>query len=514
MKKPGIRFSLSLLALACTLPIAVMAAFVFLHYYEREQVEISNTAVSRARAMASSIDKEFASTEAALHALLTSPFLAKDDIAGFHAQATQALANIGAIQILLFDGAEQMLFTTQRQFGERLPEAPTPPALKRLFESHRPGVSDLFLGRVVQHPVFVVTVPVKRGGATVYYLNASFDPARLAHVLTEQKFPGTWRATITDSTGSVAARTHDIAKFLGRRITPNLLERMRVANEGAFESKTLDGIPVLTVFSRSPVSKWTVVVGMPLDEVTAGLRRTLTGLIVATSVALALGLGLAWFVGSRVARSFSALVGPARALGSGAALTIPELHIKEAHDVGNALQDAAAALSLAKHASHHDSLTGLPNRVLFQILVNRQLALCQRNKSRMAILYIDLDGFKAVNDTQGHAAGDELLRAVSLRMKQGIRDSDTAARLGGDEFAVALVDCDVESAKTIAGKLIHAISEPYSHGANEARISASIGIAVYPEAGTDCDTLLIRADKAMYAAKTLGKRRFSVSAPA
>jgi diguanylate cyclase (GGDEF)-like protein len=511
-RKPGIRSSLAVLALACILPIAAMLAFLISDNYDRAQHELSEAAISRARAMATSIDKEFASTEAALHALVTSPFLAADDIRSFHAQVLQALPNIGAEQILLFDGAQKMLFSTRIRFGEPLPIAPTPPVLKRQFDSGEPRVSDLFFGRVVLHPVFVVTVPVKRDGAIVYFVNASFAPGRLTHVLTGQKLPNTWRATITDSSGSVVSRTHEIERFLGKKVSPGLLRRMGAASEGAFESRTLDGVPVLTAYSRSPLSTWTVVLGMPLEEVTAGLRRTLRDLIVATCAALVIGLWLAWFVGGRIVSSIIALIGPANALGSGGVVTLPPSYFKEASEVGLALQGAAEALRRAEHASHHDFLTGLPNRKLFHILVNQQLALCLRGKQGLAILYIDLDGFKAVNDAYGHAAGDELLRAVSMRITQVIRRSDLAARLGGDEFAVALIHSSPEGAQAVAGKLIDLISEPYRLGRHLAQVSASIGIAAYPESGADCESLLIRSDKAMYAAKSQGKRRFSVGA--
>ena len=510
-RKPGIRSSLSVLALACILPIAAMLAFLIFQYYDRAQDDVSETAISRARAMATSIDKEFASTEAALHALVTSPFLATDDIANFHAQALQALPQIGAVQILLFDGAQKMLFSTRRPFGEPLPAEPTPPALKVLFDSGAPGVSDLFFGRVVRHPVFVVTVPVKRDGSIAYFLNASFSPEKLTHLLTDQKLPGSWRAVITDSSGSVAARTHGDGRFLGKEAPAELLHRLAIAGEGAFDSRTLDGDPVLTAFSRAPSSKWSVVLGMPMGEVTAGPRQTLAGLVVATCAALAIGLWLAWFVGGRIARSIISLIGPAKALGSGGKVAIAPSYFKEASELGRALHDAAEALQRAEHASHHDFLTGLPNRALFDILVGQQLALCQRNQAGLAILYIDLDGFKPVNDSHGHAAGDELLRAVSHRITQAIRDSDFAARLGGDEFAVALIHASLESAQAVAGKLINAISEPHRVGHTLVQVSASIGIAAYPESGADCHSLLIRADRAMYAAKSLGKGRFSLS---
>jgi diguanylate cyclase (GGDEF)-like protein len=355
--------------------------------------------------------------------------------------------------------------------------------------------------------ILTIAVPVKRDGSTIYSLNATVAPVQLLSTLTEQKLPDSWRAVIIDSTGSVVARTHEMEKFLGKKVSPALLQRISVSDEDSFETKTLDGIPVITVYSRSQVTKWTVAFGMPLDELTAGLHQTLVWLIVATLAALVIGLSLAWFIGGRVARSITALTKPARALGSGVMLAIPHLHFKEANEMRQALLDAATTLEQANYESHHDVLTGLANRALFHIVVNQQLALCRRNRTALAILYVDLDGFKTVNDTHGHATGDQLLLAVSIRIKGTIRDSDIAARLGGDEFSIALVNCDLENAKVFAGRLIEIVSDPYQLGEIEVKISASIGVAGYPISATDVDTLLKNADHAMYKAKGLGKRR-------
>jgi diguanylate cyclase (GGDEF)-like protein len=508
---PGIRMSLAVLVVGCILPIAGMAAFLIFDFYEHEQTQLTMNAISRARAMTSVVDRDFAIAQAALLALSTSPLLTKDDLRGFHAEAVEALRNMQAETIMVLDTTGQLLLTTARPFGEPLPKLANPPLLKRTLEAGKPGVSDLFVGPLAGRLILTIAVPVKRDGSTIYSLNATVAPAQLSSVLTEQKLPDSWRAAIIDSTGSVVARTHEVEKFLGKKVNLDLLQRISISDEDSFESKTLDGIPVFTVYSRSPVTKWTVALGVPLDELTAGLHQTLVRLIVATFGALVIGLSLAWFIGGRVARSITALTKPARALGSGVVLTIPHLHFKEANEMRQALLDAATTLQQANYESHHDVLTGLANRALFHIVVNGQLALCRRSKTALAILYIDLDGFKTVNDTYGHATGDQLLLAVSIRIKGAIRDSDIAARLGGDEFSIALVDCNLDDAIAFAGRLIEIISDPYQLGEIEAKISASIGVSGYPISATDFDTLLKNADHAMYRAKGLGKRRVCAS---
>ncbi len=506
LRTPAVRNSLALLAIGCVLPIALVAGFLIINYYNHQRQQLTVNAISRARAMMAIVDHDFASTQSALQALATSRLLAAGDLEGFHVQAREAVQNMQARNIVLLSPTGRFLLTTLRPYGEPLPMQSIPPNLMRALATGKPAVSDLFKGRMTGGQVFSIGVPVRRDGATIYSLNATVTPGQLSGVLAEQKLPATWRAAITDSSGSIVARTHDIAKFLGKPVVPDLWQRMSVSNEGGFESRTLDGIAVLTVYSRSPATKWAVVMGIPLDEVTAGLSQTVTMLIGASIAALAAGLMLAWYIGGRIASSIKGLMQPARALGSGTAVTIPPLHFREAEEMGLALLDADATLRQVQYEAHHDVLTGLPNRTLFHIFINRQLALCRREQTNLAILYLDLDGFKSVNDTHGHAVGDLLLHAVATRITHAIREADIAARLGGDEFAIALLHSNVEHARAFAGKLIDTISAPYLIGDIQAQVSASIGVAGYPASASDIDTLLKHADRAMYKAKELGKR--------
>ena len=506
-RAPSIRTSLAALVVGCVLPIAVVAAFLIVNFYEREQTQLTMNAVSRALAMTTVVDREFASIQAALQALATSHRLATGDLGGFHARAVEALKNIPAEAIVVFDARGQLLLSTARPIGDPLPELSNPPLLKRTLETGKPDVSDLFVGPLSGHQIFTIAVPVARDGSIDFSLNATVAPAQMLRVLSEQKLPNSWIGAIADSSGSIVARTRDMQRFLGQKVTADLLQRLSISDKGALKTKTLEGIPVLTAYSKSSATRWTVVLGIPLAELTAGLRHTLAWLIVVTFAALGIGLALAWHIGGRLARSITALIEPAIALGSGTLLPIPHLHCKEANELGQALLVAATTLHQAQYAAHHDVLTGLANRALFHLVVNQQLALCRRNKTDLAILYIDLDGFKAVNDKHGHAAGDQLLRAVSTRIKNTIRDSDVSARLGGDEFAIAMIHSNLDNAMVFAGKLIDIVSAPYQLGAIEGKISASIGVAGYPMSATEVDTLLKNADHAMYRAKGLGKGR-------
>jgi diguanylate cyclase (GGDEF)-like protein len=164
-----------------------------------------------------------------------------------------------------------------------------------------------------------------------------------------------------------------------------------------------------------------------------------------------------------------------------------------------------AELELSKRAEH-DALTGLPNRLVFRDRLDQALAQASRDNDLVGLLFIDLDGFKPVNDRLGHDVGDLLLQQVAERLRQTIRHVDTVARLAGDEFTITLPSIASEQdAGMVAHKVLQAISEPYDLGAAVAQVTASIGVSIYPSDGADTDSLIKGADKAMYRAKNQGK---------
>jgi diguanylate cyclase (GGDEF)-like protein len=177
--------------------------------------------------------------------------------------------------------------------------------------------------------------------------------------------------------------------------------------------------------------------------------------------------------------------------------------------LGQFLQRRRAEQELLR-AAHHDALTGMLNRSVFVSRLEQAIARCRRTQAGLAVYFVDLDRFKAVNDSLGHAAGDQLLQQVAARLHDCLRHTDLVARHGGDEFVVLAEDCaSAEALQALARKLVQALAMPYVVQGQECPITASVGAAVFPEDGQDAATLLRHADIAMYRAKEAGKNRWA-----
>jgi len=180
-------------------------------------------------------------------------------------------------------------------------------------------------------------------------------------------------------------------------------------------------------------------------------------------------------------------------------------------------RDVSAARKLAEqtlHSSQHDFLTDLPNRELLNDRLGQAIALAERHKGHIAVLFLDLDGFKHINDSLGHLVGDKLLQSVAGRLQQHVRTPDTVSRQGGDEFVLLLQEVErQEDAAITARRVLKAVSEPHSIDQHDLFVTASIGVSMYPDDGLDAETLLKNADTAMYQAKESGRQRYRFFKP-
>jgi diguanylate cyclase (GGDEF)-like protein/PAS domain S-box-containing protein len=200
--------------------------------------------------------------------------------------------------------------------------------------------------------------------------------------------------------------------------------------------------------------------------------------------------------------------------------SVAPIHDGEGRAAGAVIvfRDVSLARALAlqiTHSAEHDFLTGLPNRMLLNDRISQAIALAPRHKNHVAVLFLDLDGFKHINDSLGHPVGDKLLQSIAARLVECVRASDTVSRQGGDEFVVLLSEvAQSEDASITARRMLQAVAQSHSIDQHDLHVTTSIGVSVYPDDGLDADTLIKNADTAMYQAKENGRQSFQFFKPA
>ncbi|MES2830640.1 MAG: diguanylate cyclase [Pseudomonadota bacterium] len=509
-----IRGKIALLVVGSMLPVLLLAITVVSYDYHRGKTFLVSSSILSARAAIAEVDKKLITIETSLLTLATSRLLTPDNLGKFNQQAIQAAASLNVDAITLSDADGQMLIDTRQPDLWTTASGENTIKLQRLFEIGKPVIFNLFVPPANGRPQIKVVVPMRQDGKIIYELGAILYASRMQDLLAQRKLPADRIVAIFDSSGTVVARSHEALRFVGEKGAPAVLAFLRRdADEESFENRTRDGILVTSNLSRSPISRWAVGIGIPTDIFVRELWHTIWWMMSALAVLLLCSLGIAWRIGTSINRSIHALIAPALELGSGVHVKIPLLGLFEADEVGTALNQASVLLQQTQHDAQHDGLTGMANRALFNAIVQQQLMIAKRGSQHLAILFIDLDGFKKINDTYGHGTGDGLLKTVGSRIQATIRECDLAARIGGDEFAVLMIQSVKHGPASVAGKLIETLSTPFQIGTLTLEISASIGVAIYPESGDTVVELLRVADEAMYQAKQRGKKNYIVARP-
>jgi two-component system, sensor histidine kinase and response regulator len=347
-RSPTIRSQLTRVVLAAALPVWFASALLLYQVQIESRALTERDAAATARALMVAVDRDLASTETAALVLSYSPDLDSGDLAAFHARASKVMSSGIGNNVVLTDASSQQVLNTVKPFGEPLPRHGDPALARRIFETGKPAISDLYLGGVLLRPVLSVDVPVIRHGQVMYDLSIGIFPERLSEILRQEHLPAGWVAAVFDSKGVIAARTRaadQFDQFVGHKAPATLVEKMAQVPEGMVETRTLEGIPVSAVFSRSRVSNWTVAIGIPTTGFTVRLWKSLGLSLASTLVLVALGIAAARFTGERLARPIRALVGPALAHGRGEHVAIPALGLKEADEVGHALVEGSRLLA-------------------------------------------------------------------------------------------------------------------------------------------------------------------------
>jgi diguanylate cyclase (GGDEF)-like protein/PAS domain S-box-containing protein len=782
---PTIRAKLALVVLACVVTTLIGFGLLIGHSYERERLQVQQDALLTARAMVHAVDRDLNSSKIAALSLATSPNIADNRLAAFHTQAKNLLSDeFSGFNFVLSDRSGQQLVNTLIPYGTPLPRHGNLAQLRKVFETGKPVISDVYLGGVLHRPVISIDVPVWRDGKVAYALSAGILPERLGKILTEQRTPPERVVAIFDTKGAIVARTHEPEKYVGQKGALPLLDQLRRTNEGVLEIVTLEGIPVYSIFSKSPISGWSVAIGVPRSTVTAELLHSLAWVSWVVIALLLSGFGLAWYFGGSISRSVRALASSGAALPPLEKVTFIPMSFKEAEEVAIALSrhrdrlehlveqrthelekskayladrerfiravtdnlpglvaywdtdlrcrfankryiewfnktpeqmmgthirdllgeglfqrnephlrralngeqqifertltktsgevrftwasyipdidnngtvvgifvlvsdvtelkraeeeqriaatafesqeamiitDANSVILRVNHAfteitgysydeivgktpailksdlqspdfyeamwneiqrsgswqgelsdrrkngtvfpvwititavkdadgavTHYvctltditlrkaaeeetkrmaffDSLTGLPNRRLMLDRLRHIMATSSRTGREGALMFIDLDKFKLINDSLGHDIGDLLLQQVAERLSSCVREGDTVARLGGDEFVVIMEDLNEDpliatsQAKTLGEKILAKLDQPYDLAGHVLSSTPSIGVTLFSDHKNSSDELLKQADIAMYQAKAEGRnalRFFRAEVPA
>ena len=327
--------------IGCVLPATLGSAFLFTISYRQQQAILERNTIATARALMQAIDAELFGVQSALQVLAASQRLASGDLASFYRQANEALPNIAGNYIVITDSTGQQRLNTLKPFGAPLPKVPLSAQARQVFEHGQPTISDFSVVADIGRSAITLEVPVRLDGKVVYSLAMGIFADRLAEILRRQSIPPEWIAAVLDSSGTIAARTHSPERFVGERGSPGFLLRSADRAEGVTEADTLEGIPVLSAFSRSPRSGWTIAIAIPKSTLSVDLWRSLGFNAAVTLAMLALSIWMARALSMRITRSIRSLHAPALALGTPELLSIPQNEIVEVNDVGHALMKAS-----------------------------------------------------------------------------------------------------------------------------------------------------------------------------
>lgn len=511
----GIRAWVLLASLMSALPVLAFALWTLRSMVLEQQARDERVLVQRAQAAAGALAQRFERAAASLEAQAVSQSALRMDLAGLHEEAIRVQAahpDILSIALTRRDGVR--IFSTARAWGSPLPPGAgagaDADAERAVFDGARVVHLPLFRDRLLAAPAMAVAVPLRIDGEVVFSLRMSLASSGLSSLLSEQQLPDDWTVAAIDPSGVIAARTKDAGRFVGTRATDTLLAAIASGGACPYRTLTKTGVDALTCAVEVPGTGWHVAVGVPAAafsrEVSGTLRTMLVGGLACAAGGLLGALAIARVV-SRQLRQ------PARALAGGAASeeALAGSRIREVVAMNDGLARARRREDeLVARLSHarHDALTGLPGRGLFRERVERDAAGADAAGDRIAMLFIDLDGFKGVNDRWGHRAGDEALRRVAAVIRGVVREgAELAARLGGDEFAIYLRgpgESLREAAESTATRLIDGIA-----GLGDG-LGCSIGIAMSDADAALLPEVLACADGLMIQAKRAGKGRYAL----
>jgi len=515
--------SLNTLLLLTLVPGLLALMFTSVASYQRERQAADQDLLGRVRSMSQLVDQQLLAAQRDLELLVaTSDELKKGDLAGFHLKmlaAQQAMPLLDVLQLYAPDG--QILLSTAAPYGQPLPRTEFSARIQKVVSNRKAAIGDIVVGTVTRKVLIPVDVPVVQGGRATYVLTAGIYCEHINRLLAYQVFPEGWIAVIYDGQGTIAGRKLNAEQFIGKKVAPRVLEWLDGPRERLGEGRTLEGRLSVAAMHRSAQTGYSVTASVPEELLAAPLRRAMAINVLAVGASLLLGIFMAWRFAHSMRLSIRELEKATEAITAGQSQAVlPGGGARELANLSQrfnamqvALQEAREAQARyqreLEHAATHDPLTGLANRALLLDRIDQAVKLAARTNRLAAVMLLDLDRFKVVNDTLTHGTGDALLSEVARRLSQQVRETDSVGRLGGDEFMVVLSDIASEAdAALLADKLVKAVGHPMMVLGHELVVTCSLGLALAPRDGSQASELVMNADIAMYRAKEKGRNAF------
>lgn len=338
-----IAFRLAFVLVLVVVPLAVLVLVQLFTQYKQDVLAARTSAALAARVLALSAEARLLQIQGSLQGLASTAELQSGDLRGFDERARKLHDSFGVVNLVLLDENGRQVVNTLLPWGEPLPNPGRAAPALAVFGSGAP-MARIARGAVTGAPIAVVSVPVRIGSEVRFALSGVVQVDELDRILQAGRLPPPWIAALLDDRGTIAARTVEAERFVGKPASERLRAAMAAAGEGSFDGRTLEGIDVVTAFSRSPGVQWTVAIGIPRDELTRELRRSLAVWAIATLTLLVAVLAMAWQQNRRITRDIRTLVDMSVALGRGQRIRQSSLAIREIQQVGHALVTASQEL--------------------------------------------------------------------------------------------------------------------------------------------------------------------------